>query len=358
MHLTDAELRDFASGVLPDSDLLRADDHLAACAQCQNRAGHLTGTSEAIRAFRADLTADTIHLAEEELQLAATGQLSGRAHEQAALHLKTCAICASDVEELRSWANAAPRSSVQITRLRFAAAAAIAILVPAGIWYAISGRQPRTESLAGLEQLPSPVREKVRQALQAGGVALPGFLSQIDSSREVQLGSKPGDRPAPKPEDPIATGILSDRPQFRWDAVADANAYVVSIFNQQSRLMARSPALTQTSWAPPAPLPRGQTYVWQVTAHRGKETLTAPAPPEPPAAFHIIDAETADVLRRTEAQHPDSHLLLGILYAEAGIRNAAITHLELVPPQDQHKDLARNTTKLLAALEQRGPAPH
>src|SRR5690349_7507960 len=104
MHLTDQELRDFASGALPPSDLLRADDHLAACTQCQSRACHITDAPEVIRAFRGNLTADHSHLAEDELQLAAIGGLSGKAHEPAARHVKNCTMCAGEVEQLRSWA--------------------------------------------------------------------------------------------------------------------------------------------------------------------------------------------------------------------------------------------------------------
>jgi hypothetical protein len=41
--------------------------------------------------------------------------------------------------------------------------------------------------------------------------------------------------------------------------------------------------------------------------------------------------------------HPDSHALLGILYAQAGTLAEAELHLSRVPPTDPHFEVARRT---------------
>src|SRR5262249_22030237 len=125
----------------------------------------------------------------------------------------------------------------------------------------------------------------------------------------------------------------------------------VTVFDERANIVARSPALTQSFWIPADPLPRDRTYVWQITAQRGasRDTITAPLAPLPPATFHVIDARAADVLQRLEADHPTSHLLLGILAAGAGVSDIAIAHLRQVPATDPHADLARRLLETLRA---------
>src|SRR5262249_6365454 len=155
-------------------------------------------------------------------------------------------------------------------------------------------------------------------ALDAGVVALPTFMSEIAPSREVLMG------PGAKRDDtfglvaPAAAGIVTDRPGFRWQPLAGADGYVVSLYDERSTLLARSPRLSGTDWTPADPLARDRTYVWQVAADRRGDTITAPAPPAPPARFHVVDARSADVLERMEREHGQSHVLLGILYMESG----------------------------------------
>src|SRR5262249_22057719 len=97
----------------------------------------------------------------------------------------------------------------------------------------------------------------------------------------------------------------------------------------------------EPAWTPATPLSRERTYVWQVAAHRGAETTTAPRPPSPPAKFHVVGAQAAETLQRLERDYPQSQLLLGILYAEAGGVDAAASHLRQVRSTDANGAVAR-----------------
>ena len=57
-----------------------------------------------------------------------------------------------------------------------------------------------------------------------------------------------------------------------------------------------------------------------------------------------------------ELAHAQSHVLLGILYMEHGVVDAAVTHLRQVPPTDEHAALAGRSLERLAALSTR-PSP-
>ena len=155
---------------------------------------------------------------------------------------------------------------------------------------------------------------------------------------------------------PVGTGIVTDRPLFEWQALVGAERYTVAIFDERAKVIAQSPTIGQTNWTPADPLPRDRTYVWQVTAFRGRDTMTIPVAPAAPARFHVVDARSAEVLQRLETEHPESHLVLGILNMDAGIRDAATRHLQQVPSSDPHVDVAQRSLEQLRALSPSAPA--
>jgi len=53
------------------------------------------------------------------------------------------------------------------------------------------------------------------------------------------------------------------------------------------------------------------------------ESITAPQPPEPEARFLVLDALTLERIEETRRRTSRSHLVLGILYAEAGLLDDA-----------------------------------
>jgi hypothetical protein len=346
-HLTDAELRrGFADAVSSPDDLLRADDHLAGCDRCRMRARALSGTVGPIDDLREQLHPFSIHLSDEELQLLVEGRLLDDAKDAALRHVASCSACMSQMADLRSWAAPAPPARYRL--LAVAAALFLAVLIPTAIWQARLGRQTTSPAPVGFEALGPSEQTRVRAALNTGVAALPDFMGDLESPREVLMGPPTG-RSTFTLVTPVETGVESDRPQFEWQPTPGADGYDVTVFDERSMEVARSSTLTQTSWIPVDPLPRNRTYAWQVTAHRGNETVKAPVAPMPSAKFHIVDARTAEVLQRMEAEHPQAHLLLGILNMEAGIRDQATQHLRQVRSDDPHADLAQRSLERLSA---------
>jgi hypothetical protein len=219
----------------------------------------------------------------------------------------------------------------------------LAVLVPAVVrWRAPSPATPSTApSIAGVETLPAAQRQQVEAALREGVAPPPSYLAGLGGDPEALMGASP--RSSFHLVEPLATAVVSDRPTFRWEPLADAERYLVSISDEALHPIAVSAPLSDTSWAPDPPLVRGRTYLWQVTARRGAESVTAPAPPAPLAKIRVLDAETARVLEQTAATHPGSHLLLGILYAQAGARREAETQLTQVPSTDPYYAVAQRT---------------
>jgi hypothetical protein len=118
--------------------------------------------------------------------------------------------------------------------------------------------------------------------------------------------------------EPAGKVVGADRPTFRWSKLEGATGYVVEVYDAQFNLAASSPALTTASWTSP-PLARGQVYSWQVKAIKDGQEFIAPRPPAPQAKFRVLDRATAAEIARARRDYASSHLLLGLLYARAGL---------------------------------------
>jgi len=124
---------------------------------------------------------------------------------------------------------------------------------------------------------------------------------------------------------PVATAIDEERPELRWPDV-DGARFVVVLTSGGNEL-ARSGSLTTSLWRVPIALRRGQLVRWQVRAERGETTLILPAPPAPPAIFRLISDEEHQEIASAKAEAPDDHLLIGLLYARAGVIEEARNEL-------------------------------
>ncbi|MEO8033669.1 MAG: hypothetical protein ABI837_04505, partial [Acidobacteriota bacterium] len=82
------------------------------------------------------------------------------------------------------------------------------------------------------------------------------------------------------------------------------------------------------SWTPDTDLPPGRALSWQVTVYgKGGATTILPEPPDPPARFGIVSPAAASEIDAARRARPEDHLLLGLLYARAGILAEAVREL-------------------------------
>jgi len=322
-HLSDSQIARYLAQTLPPDQILALHGHLDGCADC----GRMLRAAAGERYAGAVVTAAEAHLGEDELAEFLAGHLAEERRERAARHLAECGECAADAEAMRGADPAVRRRPRGLPY--WAIAAGVAVLA-AGAWLL---RQPAGPVLvASLRDAGGTV------GLDAGG-ALRGLagVSGAESgwvAEALRSGRLPAAPPlgpaegalrsgeAPPPEfhvlAPAGTRVLSDRPAFSWSPVAGAE-YEVLVTDQALAPLARSGRLQAPAWTPRDPLPRGRRLLWQVNARRGGRQFTAPAPPDPPAVFQIVAAETAlEIERARRAPHP-SHLLLAVLYGRAGM---------------------------------------
>ena len=83
--------------------------------------------------------------------------------------------------------------------------------------------------------------------------------------------------------------------------------------------------------------------------HEGRELLS-PAPPAPPARFRILEPSRLAELERAKASSAGSHLVLGVVYAQAGLLEDSERELRELLRVNSGSDVAR---RLLRSVEAR-----
>jgi hypothetical protein len=190
-------------------------------------------------------------------------------------------------------------------------------------------------ALAGVDQWPSDYQRLAREALMAQRVEKSPQLAGLSRpGSSLMGGDDQGQRFAPI--EPAGKVTLTERPTFRWSRLSGATGYIVEVYDAQFNRASSSPMLTSLSWTAP-PLARGQVYSWQVKAIRDGQEFITPRPPAPQARFRILDRATAAEIARARRDY-SSHLLLGLLYARAGLLDEA--EQELGALQKANPDVA------------------
>ncbi|HET9712964.1 MAG TPA: hypothetical protein VFP64_13810 [Pyrinomonadaceae bacterium] len=198
-------------------------------------------------------------------------------------------------------------------------------------------------TLAGLERLPSPVQQRIRAALQSGKLEPSSALVQLASPPSTLLGKSRNGLPFQLIA-PLSQVVRTEQPTFRWRPLAGAQSYTVTVTDADLNVVGTSPPLNTTEWRISNRLGDGVVYSWQVTALKDGVSITSPVLPAPQAKFKVIDRATAETLQQAERAYPDSHLTLGVLYAEAGLLDEGEKELQVLV---RNNPRARIAVKLL-----------
>jgi hypothetical protein len=116
--------------------------------------------------------------------------------------------------------------------------------------------------------------------------------------------------------EPAGVVVESDRPLFRWDGTTRAPV-TVQVFDLAYTLVAESPRVDGSSWRPAAALARGKTYRWQLAIHHEDGDEMIPAPPDPPALFHVLGRDAFDEL--AAARNAQNALKAGLIAIREGL---------------------------------------
>lgn len=290
-----------------------------------------------VRAIAAQIEEEHPDL-ETELFPYAEGTLPSERAAEVEEHLAGCRRCREDVEDARGLAP--PRSffASRLWKPVMAIAAtvvAIFLLVRDPVPQPLPAPRPTVSVVPSVPVPPQPRYARaewetlVRDARGGAPLALPDALTALRGQAYQLRGSTD----AASKLEPAGVVVETVRPELRWPAPKDAHA-IVTVFAGDTEV-ARSGELATNTWTPAHDLPRGVTYTWQVELTAGDDITILPSPPAPPARFLVLDAATAGVLDEARRAHGDDPLLLGLLYARAGLVPEARKTLERVhTPED------------------------
>jgi hypothetical protein len=177
--------------------------------------------------------------------------------------------------------------------------------------------------ISGFDDLPSQYQQLISSTFSEGKLVTPAELTALRG----RAGSMMGGGSAERFDliEPVGEIVFSERPSLRWQALSGAESYEVTIFEPANHFseVAKSPSLTQTGWTVNRTLGRGRIYSWQVTATKDGNQITSPPPQTAEARFKVLDKAQADEIDRVRAAYPRHHLILGLLFARAGLLTQA-----------------------------------
>jgi hypothetical protein len=390
--LTEEQVRSYRARSLAAADLLRASSHVAECEPCRARIASPTDLYAGVQAFRKVLDTQSVvpaHLTYDEISAYVDRQLSGQEAAHVQMHARECALCESDIAQMEAlkreiepqhktvnWLDRVAdfaRSMLSVKgSLALAGAAACVLfalfLVRQPVHPPAAAQLPKTSpssvqvasirdgtrtisvsadgTVSGLNALPDSYRASLQRVLAQREIQAPAVLGDLSGKHGVLLGSST-ETPGVDLLTPLSVVVETQRPLFHWKPVPGAE-YRVSVYSEGYDPVASSGWIRGAEWQAPRPLPRGARYSWQLNVRSHGQEITIPTPPAPEARFRVLDAAGEAEIARLRAASGDSHLVLGVEYAQAGMLDDAEAELRLV--RDENPE-SRIVAGLLASVE-------
>ena len=385
-HPDTHELDLFMAHKLAPNEVLRVATHIGTCLSCRERISH---------AKRRAAQAIEPHLDYASLAAYVDETLAVAEREIVVQHLSVCPSCAREAQELTSFRedlthpNNFPNRDAGLflgmpRRIAWATAALLITITAAVLLLLLwqRGKAPeitnnnnnstpevvknsngnRPEIIDNRPNAPDngnvnanvPVGDAalyatvIKRALETQSIDPAPALLELAGRPSTLMGKAAGETFTLL--QPVGTVTLNNRPTFQWQPLNGATSYQVHVLDTAFKVVAESGLITATSWSPPTPLDRGVVYLWQVSAVKGGEVVSAPAAPRPEARFKILSGSKMREVQRAVKAQGDSPLALGIIYAHNGLLDDAEQEFQNALNRTQESATARKLLQNLSAL--------
>lgn len=200
--------------------------------------------------------------------------------------------------------------------------------------------------LTGLERLPPELERSVKDFLSSEKIERPVALTDLAGNKGDLRGE--GNQSSFKLLSPARIVISDDRPAFKWESLSGAESYRVYVSDSRSRKVADSGLLsrTETRWLSSLPLKRGEVYSWTVGAVVNGEEIVSPSASEPEVKFTVLSEEEVRELNFLK-QSTNSHLALGVFYAQAGMIAEAEREFQELANNNSNSPIARRLLNVI-----------
>jgi len=361
-HLSHADLRRYANGVVDQADRVIFESHFDICDQC----------SEAMQSHLASPLVKTVSAATGQAEIPAEQFSPARrlafqftpARAVAGVVVAASLVLAFVV--WLSWRGGSVDQTTQKTTSRTPSNTSGGSLPtpkqteatkdPTTDQFAVAaslednGRKIHLDGtgiLVGLEELPEASRSLVRNVLANKTLSKPEVLEKL-TAPSIRLMDPTARENTFGLLGPSGTVIATDHANLRWQALAGATSYTVSVFDADFNRVTRSTPQTATQWTTPT-LRRGMIYSWEVVAVRDGQEVRSPVAPEPRAQFKVLEEEKLRELANLKKHSPISHLALGLTYARFGLLAEAEGQLQILARENPNSPV---TTRLLRTVQE------
>jgi hypothetical protein len=361
-HLSNADLRRYANGLVDQTDRVIFESHFDICDQC----------SEAVQSLAASSLVESVSSSARQAEIPAQPFSPGwsaafqftPARAVAGLLVAACLVLAF-VVWLRWHARVVDKTAQQASSQTPSNTPGIGSPTPTqtestkdstadqlAVVASLedNGRKIQLDSkgiLLGLEELPEASRSLVRSVLTTKTLSKPEVLEKLTAPSITLMG------PTARENSfgllaPSGRVIATDHPNLRWQALEGATSYTVSVFDRDFNRVARSAPQAATQWTS-TKLSRGMIYSWEVVAVRNGQEVRSPVAPAPRAQFKILEAEKLIELTKLKKHSPISHLALGLTYARFGLLAEAEGQLQILARENPNSPVA---TRLLRTVQE------
>ena len=378
-HVTEADRKLFAQGILPAGEMLLIAGHLENCSDCSLSHGlESRSIPRTLSNARGSLTGFVTgrHLDYQEFSGYLDNYLVEHEIREIELHLSLCRDCLEELESLKNQrmedVRYSPPAGLRARSFKFpefrlpplylaAIAAVTAAILGAGAYYLFSIRAARNASdLIVNKPVPAAVEKSIsprseQQSAEAAG---------LKSARSARSGSGSSDSPIlnlnqlklditriqnggelaePQPLTELDIGDLSERgepdnsinlrlgsprrtrvrdqsPVFRWTSDKTQASFVVTVVDEMFNPVAESPQLPVAEWRIDKQLKRGSVYIWQVTAFLPHQK--SPISQSSMVKFKVISNHQLNDLKVAEGRLM-SPIERGIFYYKSGMLDEA-----------------------------------
>jgi hypothetical protein len=194
--------------------------------------------------------------------------------------------------------------------------------------------------VVGLDALAPAHRQLVGRMLTTARVETPRVSWGSRPGRDVLMGGADGGVSFSLLS-PVSQIVRDIHPTLRWTPLEGAESYVVTVRDSHAGTVAMSGPLSAAEWSVPQPLRRGVVYSWKVLAVKDGEEIVSPPPTAADARFKVLEETRAEELISAERLRPRSRLLLGALYARAGLLDKAEREFQKLVEENPRSRVAR-----------------
>ena len=208
--------------------------------------------------------------------------------------------------------------------------------------------------LLGLDGLPASYHDALKDALTTGRVSTPPPPETTVGKAGSLLGISPQEKTFAVLS-PADTVVEDTRPVFEWQRLAGATSYTVLVKDLATGAEIEGQPTSGTTWRSDRQLDRGHQYAWMVETTVDGHRIRAPSSDKPFATFKILDAKQAEEISLARKAWGSSHLVMGVIYAKAGLRYEAEKEFRELVVANPESSTARS---LLTSVEVKAPSGH